>query len=96
MEDLGFQMIKMSLKASDVPRTIEAYRLISQKTDCPLHLGITEAGIGPGGVVKSSIGLAGGKGAEVLFKRGEIIKKVKEKDFASVLLKEIQAMILLK
>jgi (E)-4-hydroxy-3-methylbut-2-enyl-diphosphate synthase len=57
MEDLGFYMIKVSLKASDVQRTIEAYRLISQKTDCPLHLGITEAGIGSGAVVKSSIGI---------------------------------------
>jgi (E)-4-hydroxy-3-methylbut-2-enyl-diphosphate synthase len=192
MEDMGFHMIKVSLKASDVRRTIEAYRLISQKTDCPLHLGITEAGIGPGAVVKSSIGIglllnegigdtirvsltgdpihevrvgyeilralrirqkgveiiscptcgrceidithlvkriereveeisvpltvaimgcvvngpgeakeadigiAGGKGAGVLFKRGEIIRKVKEKDVASVLLKEIQAMTSLK
>ncbi len=44
MEDLGFQQIKVSLKASDVLRTVEAYRLFSQKADYPLHLGITEAG----------------------------------------------------
>ena len=188
MEDLGFHLIKISLKASDALRTVEAYRLFSKKSDYPLHLGVTEAGKGSGAVVKSSIGIgfllsegigdtlrvsltgdpveevrvgysilralgirkrgveiiscptcgrcqvdltrlvgmvergvekisapltvaimgcvvngpgeakeadigiAGGKGAGVLFKRGEIVRKVKEKDFASVLLKEIQAM----
>jgi len=57
MEDLGFHQIKVSLKASDVPRTVEAYRLFSQKLDYPLHLGITEAGMSSGAVVKSSIGI---------------------------------------
>jgi (E)-4-hydroxy-3-methylbut-2-enyl-diphosphate synthase len=57
MEDLGFHLIKVSLKASDVVRTIEAYRLFSKKSDYPLHLGITEAGKGYGAVVKSSIGI---------------------------------------
>ncbi len=57
MEDLGFDQIKVSLKASDVPRTIEAYRLFSEKSNYPLHLGITEAGMGSGAVVKSSIGI---------------------------------------
>jgi len=57
MEDLGFQQIKVSLKASDVPRTLEAYRLFSEKSDYPLHLGITEAGRGSGAIVKSSIGI---------------------------------------
>jgi len=57
MEDLDFHMIKVSLKASDVQRTVEAYRLISKRTDCPLHLGVTEAGMGTGAVVKSSIGI---------------------------------------
>jgi (E)-4-hydroxy-3-methylbut-2-enyl-diphosphate synthase len=57
MENLGYDRIKVSLKASDVPRTVEAYRLFSQKSDYPLHLGITEAGRGLGGVVKSSIGI---------------------------------------
>ena len=188
IEDLGFYQIKVSLKASDVPRTIEAYRLFSQKSDYPLHLGITEAGMGSGAIVKSAlgigtllnegigdtlrvsltgdpvdevrvgfqilgalkirrrgveiiscptcgrcevdltrvvekvrkgvqkipdpltvaimgcvvngpgeakeadIGIAGGRGAGVLFKKGEIVRKVKEKDFATVLIKEINDM----
>ena len=57
IENQGFGSIKVSLKASDVPRTIEAYRLFSKKSDYPLHLGITEAGMGLGAVVKSSIGI---------------------------------------
>lgn len=57
MEDLGFQDIKVSLKASDVPRTMEAYRLFSRQSDYPLHLGITEAGIGSSAIVKSAIGI---------------------------------------
>jgi len=57
MEDLGFHLIKVSLKASDVLRTVEAYRLFSKKSDYPLHLGVTEAGKGSGAIVKSSIGM---------------------------------------
>jgi (E)-4-hydroxy-3-methylbut-2-enyl-diphosphate synthase len=189
MEDLGFHQMKVSLKASDVPRTLEAYRLFSQKSDYPLHLGITEAGRGCGAIVKSSIGIgvllsegvgdtlrvsltgdpveevrvgheilralkirqggveiiscptcgrceidlnrlvervdknvakiskpltvaimgcvvngpgeakeadigiAGGKGMGLLFKKGKVIKKVKEEDFANVLLSEIYEMV---
>ena len=189
MENLGFHQIKVSLKASDVPRTLEAYRLFSERSDYPLHLGITEAGRGSGAIVKSSIGIglllsegigdtlrvsltgdsveevkvgyeilralkirqrgveiiscptcgrceidlnrlverveknvqkickpltvaimgcvvngpgeakeadvgiAGGRGVGLLFKKGKVIKKVKEKDFASVLLSEIYEMI---
>ena len=185
MEDLGFHLIKVSLKASDVLRTLEAYRLFSKKSNYPLHLGITEAGKGSGAVVKSSIGIglllsegigdtlrvsltgdpaeevrvgyeilralkirqrgveiiscptcgrceidllplvekiekavqnisapitiammgcvvngpgeakeadvgiAGGKGVGVLFKKGRVVRKVKERDFATALLKEI-------
>jgi (E)-4-hydroxy-3-methylbut-2-enyl-diphosphate synthase len=188
MEDLGFHLIKISLKASDALRSVEAYRLFSRKSDYPLHLGVTEAGKGSGAVVKSSIGIglrlsegigdtlrvsltgdpveevrvgyailralnirkrgveiiscptcgrcevdltrlvgkversvgkistpltvaimgcvvngpgeakeadigiAGGKGAGVLFKRGEMVRKLKEKDFVSVLLNEIREM----
>jgi len=57
MEDLNFQLIKVSLKASDVMRSIEAYRLFSRRSDYPLHLGITETGRGSRAVVKSSIGI---------------------------------------
>ncbi len=57
MEDVGFPQIKVSLKASDVIRTVEAYRLFSQRADYPVHLGITEAGRGSGAIVKSSIGI---------------------------------------
>jgi (E)-4-hydroxy-3-methylbut-2-enyl-diphosphate synthase len=188
MEDLGFGMIKVSLKASDVLRTVEAYRLFSKKSDYPLHLGVTEAGRGSGAVVKSSIGIglllregigdtlrvsltgdpveevrvgyeilrvlnirkrgveiiscptcgrcevdltrlvqkieravkkittpltvaimgcvvngpgeakeadigiAGGKGVGVLFKKGKVVRKLKEKDFVSVLLREVYEM----
>ena len=186
MEDIGFHLIKISLKASDALRTVEAYRLFSKKSDYPLHLGVTEAGRGAGAVVKSSIGIglllsegigdtlrvsltgdpveevrvgyailralnirrrgveiiscptcgrcqvdltrlvgmvergvekisapltvaimgcvvngpgeakeadigiAGGKGVGVLFEKGKVVRKLKEKDFVSVLLKEIQ------
>ncbi len=189
VEDLGFNLIKVSLKASDVPRTIEAYRLFSEKSNYPLHLGVTEAGRGYRAVVKSAIGIgvllfegigdtlrvsltgdpveevrvgyeilrslkirrrgveiiscptcgrcevnlsnlvkkiekeveriqtpltvaimgcvvngpgeareadlgiAGGKGGGVLFRKGEIVKKLQEKEFVGALLKEIEEMI---
>jgi (E)-4-hydroxy-3-methylbut-2-enyl-diphosphate synthase len=57
MENLGFNLIKVSLKASDVNRTVDAYRLFSKQSDYPLHLGITEAGRGSGAIVKSAIGI---------------------------------------
>ena len=58
LEDLDFRLIKISLKASDVPRTLEAYRLLAEQVDYPLHAGITEAGRLLAGSVKSSAGLA--------------------------------------
>jgi len=189
MEDFGFHQLKVSLKASDVLRTLEAYRLFSKQSDYPLHVGVTEAGRGTGALVKSSIGIglllnegigdtirvsltgdpvqevavgyeilralklrqhgveiiscptcgrceidvagivrqiekkvktvtcpltvavmgcvvngpgeareadlgiAGGKKVGVLFRKGEIVKKIKEKDFLDVLLREIRKMI---
>lgn len=57
LEDLDFDKIKVSLKSSDVLTTIEAYRLMSQKVEYPLHLGVTEAGTLKGGLIKSSVGL---------------------------------------
>jgi len=189
VEDQGFGLIKLSLKSSDVPTMISAYRAISAKTDYPLHLGVTEAGSlvnaaiksalgigtllyegigdtirvsvtgdpvseipmaygilralkirkvgpeivscptcgrceidllsvtgkiekalagkkdylkialmgcvvnGPGEAADADIGIAGGKGQGILFKKGKVVKKVNEKDFVKVLLKEINIMI---
>ncbi len=57
LENNDFYNIKVSLKSSDVITTIEAYRLISQKIEYPLHLGVTEAGTLKGGIIKSAVGL---------------------------------------
>ncbi|PKN33188.1 MAG: 4-hydroxy-3-methylbut-2-en-1-yl diphosphate synthase [Deltaproteobacteria bacterium HGW-Deltaproteobacteria-19] len=57
LEDLGFTAIKVSLKSSDVPTMIEAYREISRLTDYPLHVGVTEAGTLLNSAVKSAIGI---------------------------------------
>jgi len=188
-EDQGFSLIKLSLKSSDVPAMIKAYRAIAAKTDYPLHLGVTEAGSlisaaiksslgigtllyegigdtirvsvtgdpvleiplaygilralnirkvgpeivscptcgrceidllsltdkiekalagqkdylkvalmgcvvnGPGEAADADIGIAGGKGQGILFKKGKALKKVREKDFVKVLLEEINLMI---
>ncbi len=57
MESFGFGHLKISLKASDVVRTVAAYRLMARKTDHPLHLGVTEAGGLYAGIVKSALGI---------------------------------------
>jgi len=57
LEEIGYQEIKISLKASDVMKTVAAYRLLSSKVDYPLHIGITEAGTIFSGTIKSSVGL---------------------------------------
>src|ERR671918_1009519 len=57
LEDLGFSDIVISLKASDVNRMVAAYRLMAEKVDYPLHLGVTEAGTPFGGTIKSAMGL---------------------------------------
>jgi (E)-4-hydroxy-3-methylbut-2-enyl-diphosphate synthase len=187
-EDLGFDRIKLSLKSSDVPVMIQAYRMIAARTDYPLHMRVTEAGTlvdaaiksalgigvllsegigdtirvsvtgdpvqelpvaygilralkirrvgpeiiacptcgrcridltslvkevekalagrkkyvkvalmgcvvnGPGEAADADIGIAGGHGFGMMFKKGVAYKKVKEKDFVPVLLEEIQAL----
>ena len=187
-ENQGFSKIKLSLKSSDVPTMIEAYRAIAAKTDYPLHLGVTESGTlvnaaiksalgigtllyegigdtirvsvtgdpvleiplaygilralnirnvgpdiiscptcgrceinllsltgkieralagrkdylkvalmgcvvnGPGEAADADVGIAGGKGQGILFKKGKAFKKVDEKDFVTVLLEEINMM----
>jgi len=57
LEDLDFHNAIISLKASDVPRMVKAYRLFAEKTDYPLHLGVTEAGSKIPGTVKSAMGI---------------------------------------
>ncbi|MGD8366665.1 MAG: flavodoxin-dependent (E)-4-hydroxy-3-methylbut-2-enyl-diphosphate synthase [Desulfobacterales bacterium] len=57
LASFGFDRVKVSLKASDVGRTVEAYRALSEKTDHPLHVGVTEAGGLFPGIVKSALGI---------------------------------------
>lgn len=57
-DEVGFDQIKISVKASSVPLMIEAYRQLSEVTDHPLHLGVTEAGPMPGGLLKATAGIA--------------------------------------
>ena len=57
LEDLDFRDVKISVKSTDVMKMIEAYKIIAEKTDYPLHLGVTEAGTAKMGTVKSSIGI---------------------------------------
>jgi (E)-4-hydroxy-3-methylbut-2-enyl-diphosphate synthase len=55
--EVGFEDVKISVKASNVALMIDAYRLLSETVDFPLHLGVTEAGPLPGGLVKASAGI---------------------------------------
>ncbi len=57
-DEVGFEAIKISVKASSVPLMVEAYRQLSEVTDHPLHLGVTEAGPPPGGLIKATAGIA--------------------------------------
>ena len=57
LEKRGFSDIKISLKSSSVPDTVAAYRLLSERVDYPLHIGVTEAGTPLRGAVKSAVGL---------------------------------------
>lgn len=57
LEDLDYPQLKVSLKASDVPRTLAAYRQLAGQVDYPLHIGITEAGTTWAGTIKSAVGL---------------------------------------
>lgn len=58
LEDLDFEDIKISVKASDIERTLSAYRLLAEKTRYPLHLGLTEAGTSLRGTVTSCVALS--------------------------------------
>jgi (E)-4-hydroxy-3-methylbut-2-enyl-diphosphate synthase len=56
--EVGFEDVKISVKSSNVPVMIDAYRLLSETVDAPLHLGVTEAGPLPAGLIKSTAGIA--------------------------------------
>ncbi|NOQ50755.1 MAG: flavodoxin-dependent (E)-4-hydroxy-3-methylbut-2-enyl-diphosphate synthase [Desulfuromonadaceae bacterium] len=57
LEELNYPEIKVSLKSSDIRRTVEAYRLLATQVDYPLHIGVTEAGTTWAGTIKSAVGL---------------------------------------
>jgi (E)-4-hydroxy-3-methylbut-2-enyl-diphosphate synthase len=57
-DDVDFHDVKISVKHSSVPMMVESYRLLADTTDYPLHLGVTEAGPPPGGLIKSVAGIA--------------------------------------
>ena len=58
LEEVDFYDIKISVKHSNVPLMIDSYRLLAEKVDYPLHLGVTEAGPLPGGLIKSTAGIS--------------------------------------
>lgn len=57
LEEENFKDIVISLKASDVKKTVEAYRIMAEESDYPLHVGVTEAGTVYGGIIKSAAGI---------------------------------------
>ncbi len=57
-DEVGFDLIKISVKASSVPLMVDAYRMLSEATDHPLHLGVTEAGPPPAGLIKATAGIS--------------------------------------
>ncbi len=57
-DEVGFDLIKISVKASSVPLMVDAYRALSEVTNYPLHLGVTEAGPPPAGLIKATAGIA--------------------------------------
>ncbi len=57
-EEVGFDDVKISVKASDVTLMVESYRMLADEVDFPLHLGVTEAGPPPAGLVKATAGIA--------------------------------------
>ena len=59
LEDVGFGDICVSMKSSNVPLTMQAYRLMHERSDYPLHVGVTETGTEYMGTIKSAMGIGG-------------------------------------
>jgi len=57
LEKLDFDLIKIAVKAFDIPTTVQAYQLIAERVPYPLHVGITEAGLSTAGVIRSAVGI---------------------------------------
>src|SRR5882724_954471 len=149
LEDLNYPEMKISLKASDPPMMIEAYRMLADKVEYAFHLGVTEAGTPGVGTIKSAIGLgalvscpscaradvdlvklakevedefkglneeihiavmgcevngpgearvadigvAGGRGIGLIFKNGDVIRKVPEKEIVQAMREEVDKFI---
>ena len=132
LEKLNFKDIVISIKATSVITTIKAYRLLSKKTNYPLHVGITESGIPKTGIIRSSVGigailadgigdtirvsltplkvaimgcevngpgeaadadvgLAGGNGIGIIFRSGEVVRRVPEDEMIDALIDEIES-----
>ena len=132
-DEFGFKDVIVSVKSTDVRLMIEAYRLVAQRTDIPLHLGVTEAGTtkigtiksavgigtllaegigdtirvsltdepvkiavlgcvvnGPGEASEADIGIAAGKGVGILYRKGEVVRKVKESEIVDVIVEEVR------
>jgi (E)-4-hydroxy-3-methylbut-2-enyl-diphosphate synthase len=70
LEEAGFAQFKVSIKASNVPMTVAAYKMFSEISDAPLHIGITEAGTVRSGAIKSAVGI----GALLLSGIGDTIR----------------------
>lgn len=100
LEKMEFHDIKISLKANDVPMTIKAYQLMSEKVNYPLHLGITEAGTVKSGIIKSAVGIGAllaqgigdtirvsltGNPVEEVYAANEILKSLNLKEYGPTL-----------
>ncbi|WP_030872506.1 flavodoxin-dependent (E)-4-hydroxy-3-methylbut-2-enyl-diphosphate synthase, partial [Streptomyces sp. NRRL S-37] len=94
-EEHGFRDLKISVKHNDPVVMINAYRLLAERCDYPLHLGVTEAGPAFQGTVKSAVaareadlGVASGNGKGQIFVKGEVIKTVPESKIVETLIEE--------
>jgi len=92
MEELGFDNFVVSVKASDVERTVNSYRILARECDYPLHIGVTEAGDEVGGLIKSSaaLGILLGEGIGDTIRISLTGNPVKEVEAGFILLRALK------
>ena len=118
LENENFHNIVISVKSTDVPMMVKANRMLHDKVDYPLHLGVTQVNLiemaqevekrlekfkkpvrvavmgcavnGPGEAREADFGIAGGKGAGLLFRKGKVIRSVPETELIDALMEEIE------